>query len=313
MGARTLACGLIAVVAVAGVGASGCDGPPDDTPTSVTREVTLDLGTPGMPMVPDAVAVASAVHSFAEPATLPLYQTQGRSHPLDKAGMERLAEALGIEGIVTWAAQGFSNDEYSVTFLRGDTAACFSLQSNTGIDEYIHLLEEGGDLPDCPSEDEAVGIADAFFEGAGLRQGLEFVETGVQESIGSRDLTRYVAYQTRLGGLPLLGPGAKISVTVGPKGEIIRAKHWVVPSAEGPSVKLRMVDAAIADVSAGKGLPPVRMSSEDVEAITMTDVSLAYWAEPAPAAADYYAPVYVFSVQSKNGDRGQWIVSALAQ
>lgn len=277
----------------------------------------IDFGSPGMPMIPGRVTMSDAVKSYAPPASMPLYEVKVEK-PLSRESMEELARALVIGDPVVWGAQGFSTAEYAVDFPRGDEASCFTLTKKTGIDKYVQMVDQGTGVPACPTEAEAIKIADARFAALGYG-GLERTGVEVQDSIISSrmgaadvryDLTRVVSYQTRLDALPLLGPGAKISVTIGPGGEVLRMKHWVVPTTKGPEVKLRSVSLAAEDIAAGKGSPPVRMDSMSVKTVNVTGISLAYWAEPTPLKKAYYKPVYVFRVVGADGSTGDWMVEA---
>lgn len=314
---------VIVSVALIGVPSPGCG---EHISTKTTESVAttqlaaqsgIDFGSPGMPMIPGRVTMPDAVKSYAPPASMPLYEVKVEK-PLSRQSMEELAKALVIEDPVVWGSQSFSTAEYAVDFPRGDEASCFTLTKKTGIDSYVQMIDQGTEVPACPSEAEAIKIADARFAALGYG-GLERTGVEVQDAITSSrmgaadvryDLTRVVSYQTRLDALPLLGPGAKISVTVGPGGEVLRMKHWVVPTAKAPEVKLRSVSLAAEDIAAGKGSPPVRMDSMSVKTVNVTGVSLAYWAEPTPLKKTYYKPVYVFRVVGADGSTGDWIVEA---
>lgn len=259
------------------------------------------------------VSVADSVRTFVAPADMELFEFRGER--ITQAGMERLAQALGLKD-VAYSSAGFSNADYAVEFPRGDVIDCFTVSSKKGIDEYVQAIDKGQEPPACPSEDQAIKLADALLQSLGLMDGLELNDVIVQDQITSGDktydLTRAVSYQARLGGLPFLGPGAKVSVAVGPGDELVRMEHWLVASTPGPMVQVRPVDVALKDIETGKGLPPARMTRELAKNITVTDVSLAYWAEPILLQEKYHKPVYVFSVVDAGGTAGQWIVSAVA-
>jgi hypothetical protein len=285
---------------------------------NIDEAVKIDLGSPVLPVVPGVVTVADSVRAFVPPASLPLYEKQA-AHPLSTEAMQQLADRLGLSDVV-FASRGFHNATYGVEFPGGDEPTCFTLTMREPNKEYTILIEQGrGDeIPPLPSDEEAEHMADEQLEKVGLNEGLTGISVSIQDAIvtgvGSNELTynlsKSVAYQSTLDGFPLLGPGAKIYVTIGPRGEVVRMAHWVLPSVKGQDISLRHVSAALDDIAAGRGLPPGRITPETATEIAVTAVSLAYWAEPLPMHEEYYKPVYVFTVVDKEGTSGEWIVPA---
>lgn len=288
------------------------------TGQNVEETVPIDLGCPVSPIVPGAVAVADSVKAFAPPASLPLYEKQA-AHPLSTEAMQQLADQLGLSD-VTLASTGFQNATYGVEFPGGDELTCFTLTMKEASKEYTLLIEQGrGDeVPPLPSDEKAASMADEQLEKVGLSEGLarssvsiqDAIVTGVGSSEVTYNLSKSVTYQSMLDGLPLIGPGAKTYVTIGPRGEVVRMVHWIMPSVKGQSIFLRPVSAALDDIAAGRGLPPGRITPEAAAEISVTSVSLAYWAEPLPMQEKYYKPVFVFTVVDKEGAAGEWIVPA---
>jgi hypothetical protein len=284
----------------------------------IDEAVTINLGTPVSPIVPGVVTVADSVKAFAPPTSLPLYTRQA-THPLSTEAMRQLADQLGLSD-VTFASTGFQNATYGVEFPGGDESTCFTLTMKEPNKEYTSLIEQGRgkEIPPLPSDDKASSMADDQLETLGLKEGLAHGTVSIQDAIvagmGSSEVTynlsKSVTYQSTLDGLPLLGPGAKIYVTIGPRGEVVRMAHWVQPSVKGQSITLRPVSAALDDIAAGRGLPPGRITPEAAREIAVASVSLAYWAEPLPMMEKYYKPVFVFGIVDKEGASGEWIVPA---
>ncbi len=305
---------------LAGCGGSAGLQSAETTTTShnIDEAVTIDLGSPLLPVVPGVVTVADSVKAFVPTAALPLYEKQV-THPVSTEAMQQLAGQLGLSDAV-FASSGFQNAAYGVEFPGGGDSTCFTLTMKEPYREYTTMIEQGRgkEIPPLPSDEKAATMADEQLEKVGLEKGLAGSSVSIQDAIvtgmGSNELTynlsKSVTYQSTLDGLPLLGPGAKIYVTIGPRGEVVRMAHWVLPSVKGRSISLRPVSAALDDVAAGRGLPPGRITPEAATEISVTSVSLAYWAEPLPMQEKYYKPVFVFSVVDKEGIAGEWIVPA---
>jgi hypothetical protein len=317
--------GLLAMVVAGLIGGAvlGCGREPvaEQTGAVTTEsrvELRIDFGSAGMPLIPDTITTSAAVKAYVPPASQSVYQIDIHK-TLTQTSMEELATVLGMGGSIAWGPQSFTSAEYTVDFPRGDAAECFSLTKKSGIDQYMRIIDEHGEVPAGPSEDEAVKAANAYLDKLGMRQGLDQEGVAVQDSITSGspsikyDLTQVVSYRAKLDGLPLYGPGAKVSVTVGPGDEVLRVNHFVVAAVAGPSATLRDPSLALTDIAAGKGVPPASMTPESVKTLAITGVSLAYWAEPTPMREKYYKPVYVFTVRGSTGDSGKWIVSAFEE
>ena len=295
---------------------------PETVGTSLETRVSVDVGSAATPIVVGKVAIAESVEAFVVPSTLPLYEKR-LENPLSEESMERLAGELELEHVFL-SSQGFSNDEYVVEFPGGSEATCFTIWQKEAGKEYVTLIEQGkGDeVPPFPADDELIKMADEYLQRLGLEGSLEQGSVFVQEAIGTRgegatevtyELSKGVGYQARIDGLPLLGPGAKIYAAFGPRGEIVRFAHWVMPFARGPDVRLRELDVALGDITEGEGLPPATITQEAAREIAVTGVSLAYYAEPLPMKEKYYKPVFVFTVLGKDGKSGDWIVPAFEE
>jgi hypothetical protein len=280
--------------------------------TGLATHISIDVGSAAEPIVVEKVVVAESVKTFVPPAALSLYEKKVE-HPLSSETMEELAGQLGLSNL-TLTSQSFRNEEYSVEFAGGGEATCFTLQKYKPTEEYATLIERGGEVPPMPSDDEVTKMADEQLRRLGLGMGLERTSVFIQESVTAGDVTydlsKGVGYRTKIDGFPLLGPGAKIYMTFGPRGELLRIAHWVMPSVKGPEIRLRQLDLALDDLKAGKGLPPGTITPESAREISVTDVSLAYWAEPLPMQEKYYKPVFVFTVVDKDGKSGSWVLPA---
>lgn len=283
-------------------------------------QLSIDLGEPALPITVEHMTVAKSVKAFEAPESLPLYAKKVE-RPLTQENMEWLASTLGLTG-VTWEAGGFRNSEYVVEFPAGDEATCFTLTKTEWMKAYTELIEQGQgeQIPALPADEEVQKVADDYLARLGLDTGLkrnavfaqDTVETPGEEGLTkSYELSKAASYQASIGDLALLGPGAKVYVTLGPGGQLVRFVHWPMPTLPGNEVKLRAVDRALEDVKAGKGVPPSYITPETAKEISVIGVSLAYWAELLPMQEKYYKPVYVFSVVDAAGHAGSWVVPAL--
>jgi hypothetical protein len=319
--ALAVALGLVIATTVAGCGGSTSVGQQgtSSSGTSLAAQAGVDLGSPATPIAVGTVLVTGSVKAVALPSSLPLYEKRVE-HPLSKTAMEDLAGLLDL-GKISMASDVFASATYSVEFPGDGDATCFNLKEKKAGERYRLLIEQGKgeEVPALPSDDEATNMADEYLRRLGLDTGLERMSVSIQDqksTVGkdstevTYDLSKRIDYQARVGGLPLLGPGADVCLTFGPGGELLHIAHLVMPVTKGPDVKLRQLDLALSDLMAGKGLPPATMTAEAAKEISVKDVSLAYWAEPFAIEDEYYKPVYVFTVVGKGGEPGSWIVPA---
>jgi hypothetical protein len=155
-----------------------------------------------------------------------------------------------------------------------------------------------------PPEDVAIGQAETFLKKLDLLPGnASFSGVGYYEfqradgkgnvmSEGKSALS--VAFAFEVGGLPVLGPGAKASVVFGAGGEIIgAAKIWREIAADEEVEILRPEEAF---EGFKKGWPPEQVAGmPNIRTLVRIDeVEMAYYAGPGLLPQERLEPVYVF-------------------
>jgi len=118
-------------------------------------------------------------------------------------------------------------------------------------------------------------------------------------------------YRPLLDGVPLVGAGAKVSVGVDCQGDVVEFYHFAQKATmTARTVTVLPVEAALADLEAGKGELPPDINPERAEHVTVESIELCYYAPPAARGDMYYKPVYVFRVRMTDGTVGDWLISA---
>jgi hypothetical protein len=164
--------------------------------------------------------------------------------------------------------------------------------------------------PDLPSRGEAEQIAYEFLEGAdmllpdydsfaGVKDEIDVIAGG-SYSIFDRDTGKtvqkdpsfwLVSFPYDIDGIPATGPGAKIEVSIGEVGEVVRlVRAWrdLTPAYSG---KIRSEEKAYDDLVKGKGSLEV---PTDCAQVVVKQVTLTYWIDPQSEKQDYALPVYQF-------------------
>jgi hypothetical protein len=268
--------------------------------------------------VPVAVSMTGKAADFSPPAQLPVYKINP-AEPVTRASMDALATKLGFGQNRGYGEEGLSGSRGSLTFPRADDATCFMLV-NTGMIDGAFAAILAGQPPQPVSAEETRDIADAYLKALGMQAGLTFLETYEATAYGTATLDgkeeRWVVemgarYQAFVDGVPLVGPGSKVSVGVGPDGSVAEFYHFAQKAGLAEqNVIIRPVEAALADLELGKGAVPPDINSERAKNITVESVELCYYAPPAPSADMYYKPVYVFHVRMSDGTLGDWLLAA---
>jgi hypothetical protein len=289
------------------------------TPTPSTAAVRpVALMETGGPIIPGSVSLSDEAISFEPPAQLPLYEIDPRE-PVDRESMDALATRLGFGQDRQYTEEGLSGSKGSLVFPRADDASCFRLVNSATIDAaFGAILADKPPQPPSPEETEA--IADAYLESLGMKEELVFVGTYEATAYGTATLDgkqeRWVVemgarYRALLDGVPLVGAGAKVTVGVDYHGDVVEFYHFVQKATLTKQVvTIRSIEAALADLRAGKGELPPDINPERAESVAIERIELCYYASPAVRGEKYYKPVYVFHVRLSDGTVGDWNVSA---
>ena len=206
-----------------------------------------------------------------------------------------LAERLGITGDV---------DGYFGKFGIGDSSNHSYLQVSNSSNHVMYTANttrwwrgSDKDKPEnLPSDDEAVEIAKEFLNEKGLMpedavfRGTE--HQALKAAVGFEHLV--VSFGRELNGLPIVGDGSKISVEIGGYGDILKLlKVWreYEPYEEFSIIK---PEEAIEKLKKG-GISSDIM----VDAVTINDIYLGYYAAPGSTKQTYLKPVYVFEGEAR--------------
>lgn len=279
------------------------------------------FGRRGEEIEVEQIETAPSVGSFKAPESMAVYSIA----PLESVtrdAMDKLASALGMSSEREYQEKGLNDSQLALTFPRSDDVDCFCFSDMNTLDDVARQFEEGQTIA-LPSPEEARGIADNILDSLGLLDGLVFSDAGVCDSMTvsqlgqperSSPLSIGVWYEASIDGLPLVGPGAKVDVIVGPGGRLLEIRHYVQRAIEsGRSVHLRSVSDAIGDLKNGAGQPPPVASVENTRHVTVEKVQLGYYAAPVPTPIRDYVPVYLLAVRLSDGVLGEWIVSAYSE
>lgn len=156
--------------------------------------------------------------------------------------------------------------------------------------------------PNLPSDDDAGKIATEFLRNRGLLpEGAVFDRVtadqqitavkGSDEVITSYNVTLQEVFARKIDNLPVVGPGHKLKVFIGNNSEVIGLFEVWRDIEPYRDVALKTPEAAYDDLVAGNVMVATRAVYGNV---TIGDVYLAYWMEPADSRQGYVLPVYVF-------------------
>lgn len=158
--------------------------------------------------------------------------------------------------------------------------------------------------PDLPSDVDAGRIATEFLHNRDLLpEGAVFDRVtadqqitavkGSDEVVSSYNVTLQAIFARKINNLPVVGPGHKLKVFIGNNSEVVGLfKVWrdIEPYRD---VALKTPEAAYDDLVAGNVMVATR-AAYTYGNVTIRDVYLAYWMEPADSRQEYVLPVYVF-------------------
>lgn len=171
-------------------------------------------------------------------------------------------------------------------------------------DAKLGSEEEAKNLP---SEEEAVGMAEEFLRASGLLPGnsffagsgyYEFREYGSDGEVitwGKSGLA--VGFGFLIEEMEVKGPGAKASVVFGEEGDIIGAsKIWreIEPDEEREIIIPEEAFAAFKQRWPQEAEPEELEWADIITEVTITEVYVAYYAEPGCLPQHHMEPVYVF-------------------
>ena len=162
--------------------------------------------------------------------------------------------------------------------------------------------------PDLPSDDDAERIATEFLhnrdilpEGAVFDRVIADQQTtavkGSDEVVSSYNVTLQAIFARKINNLPVVGPGNKLKVFIGDNSEVVglfRVWRDIEPYKD---VALKTPEAAYDDLVADNVVVATRAAGDEV---TIKEVYLAYWMEPADSRQEYVLPVYVFEGDATN-------------
>ena len=223
-----------------------------------------------------------------------------------------IAERFGLSG-----EPGEISGEFCLVDTTKNPEERLSVYAHSGAVAYRipdrELPTEVTRQPDLPTDVEAEEIALAFLAKTGMQspdarvagiavnQKHEVWSSGGSGPDASYDVTLAVRFGRSLGGLPVYGD--EFAVILGDGGEVVGlVKTWREVEPEG-SVALKSPEQAYADLLASKTVRPPASAAYD--RITIENVSLGYWMEPAGVVQDTVLPVYAFSGTAVRGGVGE--------
>jgi len=249
-----------------------------------TPEIALDESV-ALPEIPDKILV---------------YKVKRPEVTAEKVAA--LAETLGLRSSIT------ENDE---KFIVRDGSFELEVLKASGRVAYADLSKIYGDIsnpPNLPSEKSAIESArESLSDKKGLMPSdAEFskVVTDTAEiarkdpntgevSIEKIDLVMQVMFSREIDGIPVIGAGSKLKAYIGDNGDVIGVyKCW---REYEPYQQFTILTAAQAlERLKEKGIHGVRTITG--EKVTVKEVYLAYYAQPAIDNQEYLQPVYVFDL-----------------
>lgn len=166
--------------------------------------------------------------------------------------------------------------------------------------------------PDLPSDEEAVQIAQSFLAernllppDAKLDKVVADTQIEAEKSTGKvleeyRTVLQVMSSGRSVNGIPIVGPGNKLSVYVGEKGEVVGfLKVWRDVEVSKDTVNIKTAENAFEDMRKRNALF-VTTDANTINKVNIKNVYIAYWMEPATEGQDSALPVYVFEGDSVN-------------
>ncbi len=278
------------------------------------------FGAVGEKLVVEEVRMTEAAMSYRPPSSLDVLEIVPTKAATPES-ISAVADVLGIDEERQYDAEGVSDARSWIHFPRKEDADCFLMCDRYAVAELEDMFSQGAKI-ELPGPEEARGIADKTLESLGLLEGVRYQGTSpshsiTQSKIGQPDRTSDLAlgvwYEAEVDGLPIVGPGARVHVVVGPEGDVIEVHHYAQAARPAGRVQLRQVDAAIADMKTGGGIPPATATIDSVRVVGVEKVQLGYYAAPLPMGISDYKPVYLIRVRLADGTLGEWVVSAYSE
>jgi hypothetical protein len=256
--------------------------PPPDLPTTSQQGYTYDL-------------------SASLKADLKKVPTEATIYELDrnkmtKAQAQKLADKLKINAKVKARGKdGFTASGEGELFISPDV-----IQYQSG------ATAKDGKLP---SDEDAVAAARKWLRGSGLNP-ADLGDGQVVTRVPQANLL--VVNFGPVEPKALLAAYPSITVTVGPKGQILEASKRWADIQPGDVYQLRAANDAWKDIQVGEAYIEAELTDADFPAgadvsgtVTYNDVSIAYTTAGPPAGTQYLEPVFVFQgrmrVQGKDG------------
>jgi len=231
----------------------------------------------------------SKIHEVLPKGTLPVYETEKPDFKDDK--IIELSETFGIKGR--------AKSEYGTSVIK-QKQKVLAFYKNTGAMLYgdFSKLHRPGYKPKLPESEKAKRIAEKYLEEKRWKnENLIFDEVAVNqfEKIDKERKRRSkwdnnisVDFRYSLDGIKTYGPGAKIQVNIGDKGEIIglfKSTPSYFKYAEFPS---HTIEDLLEIISWKLGMP--------LKGLKIEDVKLAYNAESCIEWRRFLQPAYIFNM-----------------
>ncbi len=257
------------------------------------------------------------------PATMAVELKTSLSSKSGQAAVYKIATpTVTTDSVVTlgrklgFSGKAVSTDEGEKITMTDETAGAarqLSVWTASGAIEYGFVEPDrlyAAVSPKLPSPNEAKKIAYDFLKQTDLLpaaykdfskiQGKIAVIAGGSYSISAQAAGktvqkepsyRLVSFPYYVDGRLATGPGAKIEVSIGNGGEVVRfVSSWreMSPVYSG---NVKSEESAYNDLISGKGSLDIPLASDKV---VVRQVSLAYWIDPSSEQQDYVLPVYLF-------------------
>jgi len=241
------------------------------------------------------------VAPIVAPERMPVYKSVPPR--IETTTVERFCETFGVKGEIV--------DRERFYFVRdGQKEVEIFKQPGTGLMRYIDFSRLGleKNIPNLPSQEEAVdlcrkllaenahlGIGNEVYAGSEYFEFVHFDNSGKELEKGRSAIS--VGFKYKIGDIPLEGPGAKTTVTLGENGEIIEyVRMWRDME---PHKEMEIIDPDTALVEF-KGRWPAEASSRQSEQarlltrVVIEDIYLAYLTRTGSKPQEFIEPVYVF-------------------
>jgi hypothetical protein len=299
----------------------GCAGSVQQTASTTSSRSPASFRAPsfgqsGIVATVGSVVVSDTVKSYATPPTIPMLRI--KEQPVTAENLNALADRLGLATAGRTVQDLTAEDgTWRLLLPRRDDTVPFLLSQPTTISRVLQQLDEGAEIV-SPTPEAARKTADEFLARIKSTDALAYQSydfSTYRRSGGGLpevavNVTVVVTYEPSIGGIPILGPGAKVRVTVGPGDTVVGFDHFLEEAQPEKQVAVRTIADALTDLKDGKGQSPTRFSPDSYKAVSVESVRLVYYAAPLPMADIYYRPVFAFGVRGADGQAGDWLVPA---